>query len=204
MESEVKIPAIIAPNFQMLHCSGCKETKPEDQFYSNKSTKTGKGSYCRACLSARRKKARAEFQLSARPLLEEQQNEVKKIVQVLMENPRMKVVDIAKETGLTPAEVTFHMNRNEYMKAVQMIATRKVKNLIPKALKGLDESLVSKDGDIKLKSSMEVLKSEGVLGPTKIEVTSGVSELTVQQLQDIILRAKLENSDQTIPAELVK
>ena len=40
----------------MKKCSRCKVEKPLDQFYSNKSTKSGKADYCKDCVSATKHK----------------------------------------------------------------------------------------------------------------------------------------------------
>ena len=79
---------------------------------------------------------------------------------------------------------------------------KKIQLLIPKALLSFEESLVSKDVDVKLRSSIKLLESEGMLGPKKVEITSCLS---VEQLKEIVYRVKDDVPEQTIiDGELVE
>jgi predicted transcriptional regulator len=135
----------------------------------------------------------------ANVVLAEQEDEVKRIALCLMEEPSRNVVEISEVTGLEPKVIRYHMKKNEYMRAVHLVATREMKNLIPLAVRGMRDSLSSKDVDVKLRSSLEVLKSENVLGPTRMEVIGGgITDLTVKQLQDIVQRVRGDMPEQTI------
>lgn len=128
----------------------------------------------------------------------EQNERAKRIAVFLVEHPQATVREIADETNLTTEAVKQFIASNKYLHAMRFIASGKFSSLVPLALEGFRECLMSPNNEIKLKACLKVLENEQIIGPSRMEIN--VNDLRSQPIDKInrIIEMGQKLADQTI------
>lgn len=183
-------------------CKKCNQYKLNELFYKSSIGTNGRAFHCKECsnLSSSEKYKVKKKLLKKRDIvpIQDQHETVKKIVALLLENPKATIDKIAEEVGISPHTVIGYFNDNAYVKALRLLATRKVSSFIPLAIQGLKDSVESKNPDVKYKASVKLLENEDVIGATKVDVTvNDMRNRPISELEEIVARAK------TIPQQTI-
>lgn len=187
-------------------CKTCKEEKWREEFHRNRSAKDGVQSSCKACSKQRIRDMRSGA-IPARVRVEELRNErQKKIAHMLIDNPRVTMEELARETGVTINTVAAYMAQAKILKALRHVGAQEVTRMIPRALKAYSEIL---DQTVNVsernKVATKVLESEKIIGPNRVEI--GIRDMaseSTERLRQMIKEAK-EFPDQVITeAEVVE
>lgn len=130
--------------------------------------------------------------------LGDQSETIKRVVATLIENPRARDKELAELAGVSFLTIKKAFQSNAYVKVLRQLATGRMKALIPYALKGLKECLESTNDRVKLDASIALLKSERIMGTDKIDVTVTEGRKSIEEMREIVRRAKL------IPSPMVE
>jgi ribosomal protein S27AE len=80
----------------MVKCCKCKELKPEESFYKDRTQKTGRGSYCKDCFRAynseKTKKDRDKYIEKSRNYRERNKNIISEKQKIYQANNREKII----------------------------------------------------------------------------------------------------------------
>ena len=181
-------------------CPGCKVEKGLEEFTKNKAKAGGRETLCKPCW-----KAKYMPKVENGLIVRTEEEELKKIVETYMLHPEWSRAKVAKHLKMSADVVSYHMRKNPYLKAVHQIATKQMQGYIPLAMVAFEESLKSKNGETKYRAASDLLKSEGILGAGKIDLTiNDVSSMPVEKLVEIVKRTAEKPVEQTIiDAEVV-
>lgn len=128
---------------------------------------------------------------------------IKKLAHFMIDNPGLNQTEIGMALGLSHTSISNYLRDSRLLQAVKGNASKRVLQMIPLAVKGFEDSLKSKNEKIKYFSSKDLLQTERILGPERIDVTiEDNSNRTVEELQELIKDAQKIPSP-TIDAELI-
>lgn len=128
---------------------------------------------------------------------------LKEVIAFMLENPDLNRGETATAMGMSIANLSKLLHTPELLRILRDGSHKKVLSMLPLAVKGFQDSLQSRNDKIKYLSSTDLLKSEKVLGPERIDLTiQDNSERTVEELKAMIEEAQKIPSP-TIDAELI-
>lgn len=128
---------------------------------------------------------------------------IKDLAIFMLENPDLTRMEAAEKFGISYQSLCSLMRDSQLLQAIKGHASKKVLGLIPLAVQGMEDSLRTKNDKIKYLASQELLRSEKILGPERIDVTlNDNSQRTIEELQEKIKRAQ-EIPKPTIDAEII-
>ena len=175
-------------------CRGCRRVKPITEYFKTKVTKDGIRGTCKECNYRGNQKTNERYIQSLESggiPFEKMKDVMKAIAQCYLENPRVKIQEVAERLGLKVSTIRAYSYTNPYIRALRLVASNKVSLMLPKAIKALEDSLDSGVPDVKLKASLKLLENENILGPSKLDVkVDDIRSRPVEELQAIIERAK--------------
>lgn len=135
---------------------------------------------------------------------QDKQERTRKMIQVVLDNPGITREELAEKLGMSMSTLYHTLNHGNVMAALRLGAHKKVINMIPLAVKGYEDSLKSKNDKIKYLSSKDLLQSEKILGPERVDITvTDNSEKTEEELRELISRAQ-QIPVSTIDAEIIE
>lgn len=128
---------------------------------------------------------------------------IRKLAVFMLENTNLSRQEVALGFGIPYQSLCELMRDSQLLQAIKGVASKKVLGMIPIAVQGMEDSIKSKNDKIKFMASQELLRSEKILGPERIDVTvSDNSNRTIEELQEKIRRAQTIPSP-TIDAEII-
>uniref|UniRef100_A0A6M3KLP7 Uncharacterized protein n=1 Tax=viral metagenome TaxID=1070528 RepID=A0A6M3KLP7_9ZZZZ len=112
----------------------------------------------------------------------------------------MKSVDIAHTLNISPVTVSYTLNSTivrrqlDIMRAARDVdaleVSRNIKNLAPRAVKVLEELMECELPNIKLSSAKDVLDRAGFPAVKEVNINTGRTYLTKDEIEDIKARAR--------------
>lgn len=127
---------------------------------------------------------------------------VRKLAIHMLENPKMSRQELAASFGVSYQVLCALMRDSQLLQQIGDSARKRMVTMIPLAVQGIEDSLHEK-GKIKFMAAQEVLRSEKVLGPDRVDVTiNDNSQRTIEELQEKIRRAQAIPHP-TIDAEII-
>lgn len=189
-------------------CTSCDKEKPLVFFSRDRNSSDGRQRKCKECQKnycvGRVPKGGRRASVAVKSTFEAQPETVRAIIECMMENPRMPFAEMAQRVGVSASRCQKIVYSNSYIGALRQVAGRKLSNLIPKAVRSLDESLESANADVKFKSAVKLLENEQVLGPNRVDVTlNDLRNQPVDKLQEIIKQGAAVPNQVIIDAEVV-
>ena len=172
------------------------------EFWNNKAAPDGKQSLCKLCMKDSQKR-KGQMEKDGRqslkvlkgavvPSFYDQPEKIRVVAQAWIENPNATIGQISKITNLPYNQINFYCYHNPYLKVFRQLAQKKVKNLIPLALKGLESCLRNEDARIRLTAALEILKSEKILGAERVDVTvEDIRSRPIKEVHRLVQEAKL-------------
>lgn len=128
---------------------------------------------------------------------------VREFIKFMIENPGLNRKQLALAYGVPETTVDRYLSENNILKALRGHASKKMLTMIPLAVQGFEDSITSNNAKIKYLASKDLLQSERILGPERVDVTiEDTSAKSVEELKQIIERAQ-KVPPQTIDAELI-
>ncbi len=196
------------PIEEKKRCKACFVEKPLSDFQ-----KSNRQDWCKDCYNsyqrANYKKKHGTLLPKIRhkkmnyPVFQAQSTTIQKVVYCLLEDPEMPKEEIAKRCDIKPNSLNVYFWSNPYLKALRLLAGKKLTNMIPKAIRGFSELLNSADDQVRLKAVTEILKSENILGPEKVSVdVNDLRSMPEHELRQLVHEATKIPSE-TIEGELI-
>ncbi len=128
---------------------------------------------------------------------------LKKLAIFMLENPKLTRHEISEQFGIPYQVLCEFMRDSLLLQAVKGFASKKILGMIPLAVQGMEDSITSDNSKIKFMASQELLRSEKILGPERVDVTiNDTSTRTIEELQEKIRKAQAIPSP-TIDAEII-
>lgn len=128
---------------------------------------------------------------------------VRKLAIFMLENRKLSRQEISEQTGIPYQTLCELIRDSDLLQAIRGQASKKMLAMIPLAVQGFEDSLQTKNDKIKFMASQELLRSEKILGPERVDVTvNDNSTRTIEELQEKIKRAQNIPSP-TIDAEVI-
>jgi len=121
----------------------------------------------------------------------------------MLENPKLSRQEVAEKYGIGYQVLCSLMRDSQLLQQIRGLASKKMIAMIPLAMEGMEDSLKTKNEKVKFMASQEVLRSENILGPNRVDITiSDNSNKTIEELQEKIKKAQ-EIPHPTIEAEII-
>jgi hypothetical protein len=183
-------------------CRYCREKKTIDRFDV---ARVGHRATCKECLKIRdeKKAMRKNNYLPLKTQPNEQSETVKKMIAYYLEYPQASIAEVSEATGIPKTTISTYRCTNAYFKSLRKVASGHITNLIPRALKSLEESLTSQNADVKFKSGVKVLENEKVLIKDGAEIyVNDLRSLPIERLKEIALQAEKIPQQTILEAEL--
>lgn len=137
------------------------------------------------------------------PKKERTLEQIKKIAIFMLENPEMDRREIAESFGMTYDLLCERIRDSQILSAIKGEASKAILGMIPLAVKGFRDSLTTKNEKIKYFASKDLLQTENILGPGRVDVTiNDNSHKTIEELQEMIRQGQ-RIPPQTIDAEVI-
>lgn len=128
---------------------------------------------------------------------------VKEVAHYMIDNPGCTQLEMAHAMGLNPVTLNRYFHSSELLSALKDSSSKRILGMLPLAVKGFRDSLTTKNEKIKYFASKDLLQTEKILGPERIDVTiQDNSNRTVEELQALIQDAQKIPAP-TIDAELI-
>lgn len=128
---------------------------------------------------------------------------VREIVFHMLEHPGLNRTELAASLGVHPNTLRYYLDDSLVLAALKGSAHKRVLAMIPLAVKGFEDSLKTDNEKIKYFASKDLLQTEKILGPERIDVTvQDNSNKTVEELQEMIRQAQAIPAP-TLEAEII-
>jgi hypothetical protein len=116
----------------------------------------------------------------------------KKLLVLRFEHPDWSYERLSQEVGLSKARISTILNHPRVLAALPHIARQRIKQLVPKATKAM-EQLVEQNDNLMVKEKVvsRVLANEKVLDAPEIIVKNEITLKTVTELQQMVQSAGL-------------
>ena len=140
--------------------------------------------------------------LSLTSVLQTMSPRVREIATFAFEHPELNHTAIAEHFKVSRPRITQVLSSNRTLKAFNLLATRRVQSMVPKAIKRFD-ALLDKNDDVARKVAERVLENENILGAKEIIVNNQFDSMSYAELQSLVSSAQ-QLPRQIIDAEIVK
>ena len=183
--AEVVSPTSIGVKF----CCRCRQDIPRSEFFPMPSGRYGLMHWCKSCGRKAAAKGVGRRKKGRLPELYRPQR-AEEIADYFIKNPMGNPKECANQLRVSERSVRDWMSTNPYLKALRMMATGTMSNFLPLAVKGFKQFLTGPNEKLRYDACVELLKSEKVLGPGRLEVhVNDFANRSKDELMEIIRRA---------------
>lgn len=116
---------------------------------------------------------------------------ITEIVTFYFNNPDFTYTALAKQFSISVARISQIMSHPKVLNAYPLLAKRRIKSMVPKAINRLEELMIQDDNmQVAEKVASKILDSEKVLEPVERKIVHEIQLKSVKELQDIIEGSK--------------
>lgn len=116
---------------------------------------------------------------------------ITQIVFYYFEHPDLNYTELSKVFKISVARISQIMSHPKVLAAYPILAKRRIKSMVPKAINRLEELMIQDDNmQVAEKVASKILDSEKVLEPVERKIVHEIQLKSVKELQDIIEGSK--------------